>query len=456
MKIVRHTDSSFASRLNELMAASSLFDPQIEQRTREIISAVQARGDEALLEFTERFDGGKFFAERLAATTAEFLNASLKVDQSLRDAVALARKNIEAFSRRSLRKKWSGRNTQGAWVGEKFDPLTRVGIYIPGGTAPLASTALMTLTLAKVADCPEIVVCTPSDKTGEINPALLFTLKTAGATEIYRVGGAQAIAAMALGTHTIRRVQKIFGPGNAYVVAAKRLLFGHVAIDLLPGPSEVLVLADDSANAKFIAADLLAQAEHGSGHERVWLITPSAQMLASVKNEIDRQVIPLKRREFICRALENNGWLIQVKTMADGIELANRLAPEHCEIMTRNARAVSERILTAGAIFLGPNSPTVVGDYVAGPSHVLPTGGAGTFCAGLTVDQFQRRTSVVECSRDSLKKSLSAIQTFAEVEGLDAHARSAVIRVEQEISNSRRKAKKPQKSRAKKRKAKRR
>ena len=214
------------------------------------------------------------------------------------------------------------------------------------------------------------------------------------------------------------------------MVAAKRLLFGHVAIDLLPGPSEVLVLADDSANPRFVASDLLAQAEHGSGHERVWLVTPSAKLPGAVQKEIAGQLPKLSRREFIERALKNNGWLIQVKSLEDGISLVNQIAPEHCEVMARKAEAVAKRITTAGAIFLGAYSPTVLGDYVAGPSHTLPTGGAGASFAGLTVDQFQRRTSVVEYSRASLKKSLETVRAFAALEGLDAHGRSAAIRLE--------------------------
>jgi histidinol dehydrogenase len=405
-----------------------LFDPVIEERTRTILELVHARGDEALLEFTVRFDGAELNPSQLAVTQAELMTASLKADDSLRAAIAEAQRNIANFAKKSRRRDWKTRNSHGASVGEKFDPFQRVGVYIPGGTAPLASTALMTLVLAKVAGCPEVVVCTPCGKDGIINPALLFAARQAGATEIYRVGGAQAIAAMAYGTKTIRRAQKIFGPGNAYVVAAKRLVFGHVAIDLLPGPSELLVLADETANPKFVAADLLAQAEHGSGHERVWLVTTSSKLLKAVEGEINKQIAKLTRREFTERALESNGWLIQVKTLEDALSLTNQLAPEHCEIMTRNARKVSQQILTAGAIFLGPWSPTVLGDYVAGPSHTLPTGGAGASFAGLTVDQFQRRTSIVEYGRSSLKKALPALKKFAEVEGLDAHSRSAEAR----------------------------
>jgi histidinol dehydrogenase len=428
MRVIRFTDTDFAARLREVTAPSSLFDPVIEQRTRAILADVHGRGDNALLELTKRFDGAKFTADQLAVTQAELMAASLKADESLRATVAEAEKNIANFAKKSRRKDWWMRNSHGAAVGEKFDPFQRVGIYIPGGTAPLVSTALMTITLAKVAGCKEIVVCTPCGRDGGINSALLFAARTAGATEIYRVGGAQAIAAMAYGTKTVRRVQKIFGPGNAYVVTAKRLLVGYVAIDLLPGPSEVLVLADDTANPKFAAADLLAQAEHGSGHERVWLVTTSAKVLKAVEKKIAKQLPKLARREFIKRALDKNSWLIQVKSLDDAVALVNQLAPEHCEVMTRNACDVSRGIVTAGAIFLGPWSPTVLGDYVAGPSHTLPTGGAGASFGGLTVDQFQRRTSVVEYTRASLKKALLAVKKFAELEGLSAHGKSAEIR----------------------------
>ncbi len=428
MKIIRYTDANFAQSLGEATSASSLFDAGIEASTRAILHEVHQRGDAAVLEFTGKYDGAALSAEQLSITQAEIFAASIKADEALRAAVNEAEKNIATFARKSKRRNWETKNSHGASVGEKFDAFQRVGIYIPGGTAPLVSTALMTITLARVAGCREIVVCTPCGRDGSINAALLFAARAAGATEIYRVGGAQAIAAMAYGTDSIRRVAKIFGPGNAYVVTAKRLLVGHVAIDLLPGPSEVLVLADDTANPKFAAADLLAQAEHGSGHERVWLVTTSGKFLKAVAQEIDRQLPKLTRRDFIKKALDNNSYLIQVATLADGVALANQLAPEHCEIMTRAARKVSEGILTAGAIFLGSWSPTVLGDYVAGPSHTLPTGGAGASFAGLTVDQFQRRTSVVEYNRAALKKALPAVKKFAELEGLSAHGQSAAVR----------------------------
>jgi histidinol dehydrogenase len=428
MNLLRQSDPDFVARKAALAAASSLFDPVIEQRTRDILEQVRLRGDPALAELTQRFDGANLSAEQFAVTAAERFNASVAADESLRAAAELAHRNIQRFSRKSLRKNWSASNAQGGKVGEKFDPFQRVGVYVPGGTAPLVSTALMTVTLAKVAGCPEIVVCTPPNRAGEINQALLFALNLAGATEIYKAGGSQAIAALAYGTETIRPVKKIFGPGNAYVVAAKRLLFGRVAVDLLPGPSELLVLADESADPKFVAADLLAQAEHGSGEERVWLVTTSARLIRGVESAIKQQIKKLARAEFVEKALAKNGWLIHVKTLDDAVALANELAPEHCEVMTAQPARVSEKILTAGAIFLGPMSPTVLGDYVAGPSHTLPTGGAGASFAGLTVDQFQRRTSIVQYAAPSLKKSLAAVQKFAEVEGLGAHGRSAAIR----------------------------
>lgn len=434
MNLIRYTDSGFPDKLNKLIAASSLFDPAIEQRTRKIIRVVEQHGDKALLQFTEKFDGAKLSPRRLRISPAALNEAWTSIDKPSRKAIRLAKANIALFAKQSLRKNWQIRNPQGGVVGEKFDPFTRIGVYIPGGTAPLASTTLMTVTLAKVAGCREIVACTPCDRDGRVNAALLAALGQAGATEVYRVSGAQAVAAMAHGTKTIRPVQKIFGPGNAYVVAAKRLLFGRVAIDLLPGPSEMFILADASANPEFAAADLLAQAEHGSGHERVWLASNSKKLIPDVQREIERQLPSLSRRKFIEQALVKNGWLIHLKSIDDGIELANRIAPEHCELMLHNPGPAVKQIITAGAIFVGPWSPTVLGDYMAGPSHTLPTGGAGVSFAGLTVDQFQRRTSVVKYSRPALAKSIETIRTFAEMEGLDAHGRSAEIRLKDSSS----------------------
>jgi histidinol dehydrogenase len=430
MNLLRQADPAFVSKLARLANGPSLFDAGIEERTRGVLDDVAARGDEAIAELTERFDGVRIEPGAYAVGKAELMAASLRADDALRAAVREADRNVAAFARKSLRRGWTMVNSHGARVGEKFDPFQRVGLYVPGGTAPLVSTAIMTITLARVAGCPEIVVCTPPGKDGSVNPALLYAARTAGATEILKIGGAQAIAAMAFGTPTLGAVNKVFGPGNAYVVAAKRLLFGRVAVDLLPGPSEVLVLADESADAAFVAADLLAQAEHGSGHERVWLVTPSARLIQGVRREVERQLKTLARRAFIEKALADHGWMIQVKSMEDGVAVANALAPEHCEIHARQPERLADRIVTAGALFVGGWSPTVLGDYVAGPSHTLPTGGTGRIFAGLTVDQFQRRTSVVSYDRASLRKALGGVQAFASMEGLDAHGRSAAIRLD--------------------------
>ncbi len=428
MNVISHRDSKFAEQLRRMLAPSSLFDPTIEQQTAAIVEAVRARGDEALTELTERFNGIRLEPDQFPVTQAELVAASLQADESLRAAISETEKNVAAFAKRSRRKNWSMTNSHGAQVGEKFDPFLRVGIYIPGGAAPLVSTALMTIPLARAAGCKDIVVCTPCDRQGQVNPALLYAARVAGATEIYRIGGAQAIAALAFGTSTIGKVNKIYGPGNAYVVAAKRLLFGYAAMDLLPGPSELLVLADETADAACVAADLLAQAEHGSGHERVWLLTTSDKIIRGVQKEISRQLPKRSRRELIERALKNNGWLVHVESLEQGIELTNQLAPEHLEVMCKGAGHIVGKLLTAGAIFVGGESPTVLGDYVAGPSHVLPAGGTGASFAGLTVDQFQRRTSVVEYKKPALRKALKAVKKFAEMEGLNAHGWSAEIR----------------------------
>src|SRR5664280_1523172 len=335
MKILRYDQPDFARVIAEACAESSLFDPAIEERVRAVIADVQTRGDDALVEFTVRFDRVKLNVRQLRVT-----GTKPKAEAQLQKAIAAAHRNIAAFAKRSVRRDWRMRNTQGGAVGEKFDPVQRVGIYVPGGTAPLVSTVLMTATLAKVAGCPEIVVCSPPP----INPALLYATRVASATEVYQVGGAQAIAAMALGTPTIKRVSKVFGPGNAYVTAAKRLLFGVVGIDMLSGPSELLVLADDSADPRLIAADLLAQAEHGSGYERVWLVTTSERVFTETPKEACSQTSTLKRADFIRRALENNGVLVLAKDVKQAIAIANQFAPEHCELMTKNNPKVLRRL----------------------------------------------------------------------------------------------------------------
>jgi histidinol dehydrogenase len=342
-------------------------------------------------------------------------------------AVEYALRNIRDFSKLRKPRNWSRTNREGATVGEKFDPLERVGIYVPGGTAPLVSTALMTVTLAKEAGVREIVITSP----GPVDDTLRYALMTAGATEIYQVGGAQAIAALAYGTHTIARVQKIFGPGNAWVVEAKRQVVGAVAIDQMPGPSEIAVVADETAKAAFVAADLLAQAEHGSGSQILFL-TPSAKLLAEVEAELAAQWPALSRDKHLAEALENGCTLVLVEDVGEAIGLVEDFAPEHLSLIIKDARQWSETIKNAGAIFIGNFSPVAAGDFIAGPSHVLPTGGAAKAFSGLTIDQFFRRTSVIEYPERALQRVRKHIEAICGVEKLDAHARSVSIRFDKE------------------------
>jgi histidinol dehydrogenase len=428
MKVLKPGDPDYKPALAALNRRAEP-DPGVSTTVANIIADIRARGDAALIELTEKFGGPKLAAGKLRVSAAEFKAAEKRVDSRTREAVALAHENVREFARKSLRKSWSGRNRQGGKVGERFDAFQRVGIYVPGGTAPLVSTAIMTCTLAAAAGVPEIVVTTPAGKNGAVNPALLHALRVAGATEVYKVGGAQAVAAMAYGTESVAPVLKIFGPGNAYVVEAKRQCYGRVAVDLLPGPSEVLVIADATANADWIAADLLAQAEHGHGSV-VLFVTDSARKLKEVAAAFEAQLSKLSRQEHLREVADETAHLILVKNLGEAVKLANDFAPEHLAIVAEKDEKLAAQIRTAGAIFLGGYSPVVAGDFVAGPSHELPTGGAGKSFPGLTVDQFQRRTSVVRLKRKSLKALLQAIQTFSEIEGLDAHGNSAAIRFE--------------------------
>lgn len=426
MQVLRPDDRGYAAALKKLNRRATP-DPKVRDVVTGVLEAVAHRGDAAVLEFTEKFGGPRLTASQLYATPAEIAAARGSLEADVRKAILAARTNVRAFAKRSLRKSWFSKNKQGAIVGERFDPFQRVGIYVPGGTAPLVSTAIMTCTLAAAAGVPEIVAVTPAAKDGSVHPALLAALAECGATEVYRVGGAQAVAALAIGTKTIRPVQKIFGPGNAYVVEAKRQAVGHVAIDLLPGPSEVLVIADGSANPEWIAADLLAQSEHGHGSVSI-LLTDSAKMLAAVEKAVARQVKLSTRPKELALALKHAA-LILVADLDVAARLANEFAAEHVSIATKAPGLIAGKLTSTGAIFLGGISPVVAGDFLAGPSHELPTGGAGKSFPGLTVDQFQRRTSVVMYDEKSLRASLPYLETFSRIEGLDAHGRSAAIRV---------------------------
>lgn len=426
MRILRCTDKNYDRQLRPLHRRA-VADISVQKTVAEILTAVEKDGDRALIQFTTKFGGPKLTPAKLRVSETEVGAALESLPAKTRRAILASRANVAAFAKASLRESWFMKNRQGAIVGERFDPFRRVGIYVPGGTAPLVSSAIMTCTLAQTAGVPEIVVTTPAAKDGSVHPALLAALSLCGATEIYRVGGAQAVAALACGTKTIAPVVKIFGPGNAYVVEAKRQVVGPCAIDLLPGPSEVLVIADAAANADWVAADLLAQAEHGHGSEAI-LLTPSAELLDSVAASVRDQAAKSARPDFLAEALEHS-LLVQVRDLDEAIALANAYASEHVAVATANPGDVARELNTSGAIFLGGISPVVGGDFLAGPSHELPTGGAGRSFAGLTADQFQRRTSIVRFDEESLRKSLPHLQTFSKIEGLDAHGRSAAIRL---------------------------
>ncbi|MFA7344512.1 MAG: histidinol dehydrogenase [Terrimicrobiaceae bacterium] len=427
MKVLRPTDRGYEKALASLDRRATP-DPKVRSLVADILAAIEKDGDDALLRYVKKFGGPSLSASQIPVAPAETARAIAELPAPVRRAISAARANVRNFARRSLRKSWFMKNRQGAVVGERFDPFQRVGIYIPGGNAPLVSSAVMTCTLASAAGVREIVAVTPSGKDGRVHPALLAALAGCGATEIYRVGGAQAVAALALGTKTIRPVQKIFGPGNAWVVEAKRQVFGRVAVDLLPGPSEVLVIADHTANPAWIAADLLAQSEHGRGSIAI-LVTDSAKILSAVEKSLAKQIKLSSRPKELAAAL-GNAALVLVRDMDAAIRLANACAPEHVSIATGSPGEIALHLTTSGAIFLGGISPVVGGDFLAGPSHELPTGGAGKSFAGLTVDQFQRRTSVVMFDGPSLRASLPYLETFSEIEGLDAHGRSARLRLE--------------------------
>lgn len=426
MQIVLLDDPRYAQKLEALNRTPSP-DPDVRKTVEKILGDVAKHGDRALARLTAKFGGPNLTSSDLYVTPAEIAEARRAVSRAVQTSLSASRKNVAAFAKQSLRKTWFRKNRQGAIVGERFDPLERVGIYVPGGTAPLVSTAIMTCTLAAVAGVREIVAVTPPSPDGSVPAAVLAALAECGATEVYRVGGAQAIAALAFGTPTIRPVLKIFGPGNAYVVEAKRQVFGRVAVDLLPGPSEVLVIADADANPEWVAADLLAQCEHGRGSVGI-LLTDSRRLLRAVEKALARQIKKSSRQKELELALESTQ-LVEVAGLAEAAAVANTFAPEHVSVATSAPGEIARLLTSSGAIFLGGLSPVAVGDFLAGPSHELPTGGAGKAFAGLTVDQFQRRTSVVMLDEKALAASLPHIETLCAVEGLDAHARSVSIRL---------------------------
>ncbi len=429
LRIVDWSEKGRQSKVVTEFLERSAFPEEAERAASEVLADIRARGDAAVAECVARFEGAKLSPARFRISQKELDGVDATVPSDLKRAVKDAHRRVMRFSKASLRSAWTMKTPRGGSAGEFFSPMDRVGVYVPGGTAPLASTSVMTVTLAKAAGVKEIVACTPAGKTGEVNPTLLYALKLSGATEIYRVGGIQAIGMMAFGTKSCRKVQKIVGPGNAYVTAAKRQVYGFVGIDQVAGPSEIAVLADGSVSAKWVAADLLSQAEHGSGWEKSLLVTQSREFAEEVKRSLLEQMETLSRKALVQRVIDRGGILFAVTPgLAEGLELVNRFAPEHFEIMCRDSLKLMKGVRAAGAVFAGAWTPESAGDFVAGPSHVLPTGGAANMFNGLTPDDFRRRHSFVAFTKADLEETKDTIAAFAAVEGLDAHGRAASIR----------------------------
>jgi histidinol dehydrogenase len=429
MHTIQFASKNFAEELAGF-CRGAVVPREIADAVAAILADVRVRGDEAVAYYAAKFDGAKLRARDLRVPVGDLAAAYKRLPADELRALQAARDSIVSYNQRGLPKGWKSRNKHGGMVGEKFDPIRRVGLYVPGGEVPLVSTVLMTVALAKIAGCPEIAVFTPSNSDGKVADGLLGALHLLGVTEVYRVGGVQAIGAMAYGTMMIPAVDKVFGPGNAYVCEAKRQVFGTVGVDSLPGPSEVMIIADDSAKISYVAADLLAQAEHGSGREKIYLVATSAAIIDAVASELRTQLQLIGRAEKAQRVLEHGFLAIEVESLSQAVGVANYVAPEHLELMVaeKAIRTLTAAITNAGAIMAGNFSPTALGDFVAGPSHVLPTGRAGRFFSGLRVTDFIRRTSLIQYDRASVRKAEPVVSAFAAMEKLDAHGRSVRIR----------------------------
>ena len=428
MPVLLDTSSSdFAAAFGGFLAMKREVAADVEAACRRIVDDVAARGDAALIEATHRFDRLELDATRLRVRGDEITQAVKACDRETLAALELARERIESFHRRQLPKDERFTDALGVELGWRWSAIQSVGLYVPGGTAAYPSSVLMNAVPAKVAGVDRIVMVVPSPD-GKLNPLVLAAAQLAGVSEIYRVGGAQAIAALAHGTATIEPVAKIVGPGNAYVAAAKRLVFGKVGIDMIAGPSEVLVIADRSANAAWIAADLLAQAEHDANAQSI-LITDDAALASDVARAVETQLSTLPRAEIARASWQAFGGIIKVKTIDESVALADALAAEHLEIMTADPEGLAAKIRNAGAVFLGPHTPEAIGDYVGGSNHVLPTARSARFSSGLGVLDFMKRTSILKCGPDQLRQLGPAAMTLGKAEGLDAHSRSVGIRL---------------------------
>ena len=429
MKIIELTEESTKDLLEELLKRSPSGFESYEKNVREIVEDVKRRGDEAVFEYTERFDRVKTDAATLQVTSEEIEEAYALVEPGLLDVIRKALVNIRSFHEKQKRNSWFDTTPDGTILGQRITPLERVGVYVPGGKAVYPSSVLMNIVPAKVAGVDEIVMTTPPGKDGKVNPATLVAAMEAGADRVFKVGGAQAIAALAWGTQSIPKADKIVGPGNIYVALAKKAVFGHVSIDSIAGPSEILVLADESANARFVAADLLSQAEHDEMASAI-LVTTDEELAHAVSDEVDAFLRVLSRREIIEKSLEQYGRILLAPDMETAIRTVNRIASEHLEIVTHNPFEVMTKVRNAGAIFLGTYSSEPLGDYFAGPNHVLPTNGTARFFSPLGVDDFIKKSSLISYSREALESIHKDIEAFAQAEGLTAHANSIHVRFE--------------------------
>ena len=431
MRTVRLTKESTKDILENLLKRSPNNYGKFEAAVADILANVKEKGDEALFSYTKEFDKVEITAENIRVTEEEIKEAYEAVDASLLEVIKKALVNIRSYHEKQRQNSWFTSTENGTMLGQKVTPLNRVGVYVPGGKAVYPSSVLMNIVPAKVAGVPHIVMTTPPGKDGKVNPSTLVAAKEAGADEIYKVGGAQAIGALAYGPASIPKVDNLVGPGNIFVALAKKAVYGHVSIDSIAGPSEILVLADETANPHYVAADLLSQAEHDEMASAI-LITTSADLAQNVEKEIEGYLKVLSRKEIIEKSLENFGYILIAEDMDEAIEAANEIASEHMEIVTKNAFEVMMKVRNAGAIFIGEYSSEPLGDYFAGPNHVLPTNGTAKFFSALSVDDFIKKSSIVYYSRSALKEIHKDIIQFATSEQLTAHANSIAVRFEEE------------------------
>ena len=430
MRIVKLNEDSKKNILEDLLKRSPNNYDQYADSVNEILSNVKENGDKAIFDYTKKFDGADINAENILVTKEEIQEAYDSLEnKELVDIIRKSLNNIKVYHEKQKQYSWFDSKPDGSLLGQKVTPIARVGVYVPGGKAAYPSSVLMNVIPAKVAGVEEIVMVTPPGKDGKVNPNTLIAANEAGVDKIYKVGGAQAIGALAYGTESIKKVDKIVGPGNIFVALAKKAVFGFVSIDSIAGPSEILVLADETANPKYVAADLLSQAEHDELASAI-LVTTSEELANEVSKWVDKFVKELSRTEIMEKSLENYGYILVAETMDDAIDAANEIASEHLEILTKNPFDTMTRVKNAGAMFLGEYSSEPLGDYFAGPNHVLPTNGTAKFFSALSVDDFIKKTSIISYSRQALEKVHNQIETFAKSEGLTAHANSIKVRFE--------------------------